>query len=193
MDSQSAFSTRRIAITGALIAITIILGWPINAPPLNALGFIVLGAAISFTFIHVPTIIGAVEEGPIVGFIVGLAFGLFSLFNAAQSTNAADQIFRDPIISVLPRLLIGPAAWLVYNALKSNPYVALVAAAITGTLTNTLLVVGAIAVRLQADFFAIMASILVNVGIELVVAVILVLAVVSALRGLQIGKRASTV
>ncbi len=195
MSSQSlntAFNTRRLVITGMLIAVSIILAVPLNAPPFVSLGFITFGG-ISFTFMHVPAIIGAVLEGPVVGLIVGGAFGLFSMFLANQQTGA-DAIFRDPIISVLPRLFIGPVAWLVFNALKkANPMAALGGAGVAGTLTNTLLVIGAIAIRLSVPFLATLASVAVNVAIEVVVAVVLVIAVVNALRNVGGGRGGSSV
>lgn len=192
MSEYFTFNTRRIAITGVLIAISIVLAIPLNAGPLVSLGFITLGG-ISFTFMHVPAIIGAVMEGPVVGFLVGAAFGLFSMFLANQQTGA-DAIFRDPIISVLPRLFIGPVAWLVYNALrKGNPLVSLGSAGVAGTLTNTFLVIGAISLRLGVPFFATLASVALNVVIEVIVAVILVIAVVNALKGVVTGRGGSSV
>ena len=193
MESASA-GTRRLVITAVLIAISIVLSIPLNMGPFISLGFITFGA-IAITILHVPAIIGAVLEGPIVGAIVGGAFGLFSLFLASQQpAGSPNAIFVDPIISVLPRLFIGPVAWLVYRALKdSSSYVALVGAGLAGTLTNTLLVIGAIAWRLKVPFFATLASVSINVVLELIVASVIVVAVVSALRGSGSGKQGSSV
>jgi uncharacterized membrane protein len=192
---DSAFTTRRLVITAMLIAISIVLSIPIGVGPLTSLGFITLGPAIAFTFVHVPAIIGAVLEGPVVGAIVGLAFGLFSLFLAGQQpAGSPNAIFVDPVISVLPRIFIGPVAWLVYRALLgAGPTAALVGAGVAGTLTNTILVIGAIALRLGVPFFATLASVSVNVVIEVIVASVIVLAVVSALRGYSGGRAGSTV
>ncbi|MGO3018764.1 MAG: ECF transporter S component, partial [Anaerococcus sp.] len=66
--------TRKLVVTAMLGAITIVLG-------LTPLGFIPLGF-INITTMHIPVIIGAILEGPIVGAIVGLLFGLFSIVNA---------------------------------------------------------------------------------------------------------------
>jgi uncharacterized membrane protein len=195
MEGQ-AFSTRRLVITAMLIAVSIVLAIPIQpAGPINSLGFISLGPAIAFTFMHVPAIIGAVMEGPAVGAIVGFAFGLFSLYLATlQPAGSQNAIFVDPIISVLPRIFIGPVAWLIYQALKSaGSTVRLTGAAIAGTLTNTILVIGAIALRLGAPFFVILSSVALNVVIELIVASVLVVAVVSVLRGYVGGRAGSTV
>jgi uncharacterized membrane protein len=53
--------------------------------------------------------------------------------------------FANPLISVVPRLLIGLTSWLAYRSLKPvNGDLAAAVAGIVGTLTNTILVVGAI-------------------------------------------------
>ena len=193
--SQQSSRTRRLVITAMLIAVSIVLSIPIGVGPLTSLGFITLGPAIAFTFMHVPAIIGAVMEGPVVGLIVGAAFGLFSLFLAGQQpAGSPNAIFVDPIISVLPRLFIGPVAWLIYRAFKGlSENGSLVASALGGTLTNTVLVIGAIALRLGVPFFATLATVSVNMVIELIVASVLVVASVGALRGSTGGRGGSSI
>lgn len=193
MRNQSS-TTRTLVITAVLIAISIVLAIPLNMGPLISLGFVTLGPAIAVTIMHVPAIIAGVLLGPISGAIVGGAFGLFSLFLATQQpAGSANAIFVDPIISVIPRLFIGPVAWLVYRGLQSaNEQLRLVAAAVAGTLTNTILVIGAISLRLGVPFFPTLASVAINVVLELIVASVIVVAVVSALRGTATG-RGSTV
>ena len=130
--------TRKIVVTGVLGAIAVLLG-------LTRLGFIPWFTGASLTIMHVPVIIGAVLEGPLVGAGIGLIFGVFSMIQAAVApTGPADAWFTNPIISVLPRILIGPVAWLVWAGLKRWPVAGLIAAGIAGTLTNTILVLGAI-------------------------------------------------
>ena len=193
--SQQSSRTRRLVITAMLIAVSIVLSIPIGVGPLTSLGFITLGPAIAFTFMHVPAIIGAVMEGPIVGLIVGAAFGLFSLFLAGQQpAGSPNAIFVDPLISVVPRLFIGPVAWFIYRAFKGlSENGSLVASALAGTLTNTVLVIGAIALRLGVPFFATLATVSVNVVIELIVAAVLVVAIVGALRGSASGRGGSSI
>lgn len=194
MSSEGAFSTRRLVITAVLIAITIVLSIPLNLGPLRALGFISFGA-ISFTILVVPTIIGAILEGWVVGLIVGAAFGFFSMFLATQQpAGSPDAIFADPIISVLPRLFIGPVAWLVYRGMqRASENVRLISASVAGTLTNTILVIGAISIRLSVPFFATLASVGINVVIELAVCALIVVAVVNAVRGTAGGSGKSSV
>ena len=194
MSSEGAFSTRRLVITAVLIAITIVLSIPLNLGPLRALGFISFGA-ISFTILVVPTIVGAILEGWVVGLIVGAAFGFFSMFLATQQpAGSPDAIFADPFISVLPRLFIGPVAWLVYRGLqRANENARLISASVAGTLTNTILVIGAISIRLSVPFFATLASVGINVVIELAVCALIVVAVVNAVRGTAGGSGKSSV
>lgn len=194
MNSEGAFNTRRLVITAVLIAVSIVLSIPLNLGPLRALGFISFGA-ISITILVVPTIIGAILEGWVVGMIVGGAFGLFSMFLATQQpAGSPDALFADPFISVLPRLFIGPVAWLVYQGMRSaSENVRLIGASVAGTLTNTLLVIGAISLRLGVPFFATLASVSINVILELIVGAVIVVAVVNAVRGTASGKGKSSV
>jgi uncharacterized membrane protein len=67
--------TRKIVITGIMGAIAIFLG-------LTRWGFIPWFGGVSLTIMHVPVIIGAILEGPLVGLIIGLIFGLFSMIQA---------------------------------------------------------------------------------------------------------------
>jgi len=79
---------------------------------------------------QVPVIIGAVLEGPVVGGVIGLLFGIFSLIQAAVApTGPADVWFTNPLLSIAPRVFIGPVAWLIYSGLKRWKIPALIAAA----------------------------------------------------------------
>jgi len=91
---------RRITTAGLLIAITMLLVFtrigmiPVPTPAANA------------TIAHIPAIIGGILEGPVVGLVVGMTFGF------ASFTSASIPMFKDPLIAVLPRLLIGlTSAW----------------------------------------------------------------------------------
>lgn len=176
-------STRKIVVTGVLSAIAILLGathW----------GFIPWFAGAALTIMHVPAIIGAVLEGPIVGVLIGLLFGVFSLIQGAVApTGPADTWFVNPLISILPRLFIGPVAWLVYRALnKINVILALSAAGVAGSLTNSVLVLGMIGLMGHLPW-SVIATVAVSNGLpEAVVAAILTLAVVSAWLGIRRGR-----
>ena len=66
--------TRRLALAGLFLAITIVMSYtPLGIIPLQP---------VSATITHVPTLILAVLEGPVLGAVSGLAFGLVSLVKA---------------------------------------------------------------------------------------------------------------
>ncbi len=174
---------RKIVIAGALGAISVLLGW-------THWGFIPWFAGASLTVMHVPVIIGAVLEGPVVGLAIGFIFGVFSMLQAAIApTGPADVWFTNPVLAVLPRLVIGPVAWLVWRALKRWTVPGLVVAGIAGSLTNTLLVLGVIGLLGYLPWPALPALVWANGLPEAVLSAILTLVIVAAWRRIEIGKK----
>jgi len=175
--------TRKIVVTGILGAISILLG-------LTHWGFIPWFGGVSLTIMHVPVIIGAILEGPLVGAGIGLIFGLFSMIQAAVAPSGpADVWFTNPVLSVLPRLFIGPAAWLVYNSLKRWKVVAIILGAIAGSVTNTVLVLGVIGLMGYLPWAAIGGIAVVNGLPEVGVSALITLLVVAAVWRLKVGKK----
>ncbi len=175
--------TRKIVVAGIMGAISIFLG-------LTRWGFIPWFSGASLTIMHVPVIIAAVLEGPVIGLLVGLIFGLFSLLQAAIApTGPVDVWFTNPLLSVLPRLFIGPLAWLAWRALQRWPIAGMIAAGLAGSLTNTLLVLGMIGVLGFLPWAALPPILLSNGLLEAGVSAFLVLAVVSAWKQIAIGRR----
>ena len=175
---------RKIAVAGVLSAISILLGathW----------GFIPWLAGAALTIMHVPAIIGAVLEGPIAGLVIGGLFGIFSLIQGAIApTGPADTWFVNPLISVLPRLLIGPVAWAVYRALAPvNEQLALVITGIAGSLTNSVLVLATIGTMGFLPWAAIGTIAVTNGLPEAAIGAIITLAVVTAWKGIRPGRR----
>jgi len=125
------FSTREITITAALGAVAIVMGlvpW---------IGFIPAPTpAGSATTMHIPVIIAAVLEGPVVGALVGAIFGFFSF------TRATIPVFKNPVIAFGPRILIGVIAFLVFAALQRR-YARGVSALVLGSAIYTILGPGA--------------------------------------------------
>ncbi|MDO5302172.1 MAG: ECF transporter S component [Tissierellia bacterium] len=103
-------TTRKLVIVAMLGAITVVLG-------LTPLGFIPIGP-LNATTMHIPVILAAILEGPIVGALVGLIFGLSSLFNAITRPTPISIVFYNPLISILPRILIGLIAYYIYRAVR---------------------------------------------------------------------------
>jgi len=175
--------TRKIVITGVLGAISVLLG-------LTHWGFIPWPTQIALTFMHVPVIIGAILEGPWVGVGIGFIFGVFSLIQGIIApTGSNDLPFANPLLSILPRLFIGPIAWLAWKALRRWNIFALITAGIAGSLTNTVLVLGMFVI-LRLLTLPIALYIAATNGLpEAVLAAILTLAVVAAWRQIRIGGR----
>lgn len=137
LRSTARFNTRQMAITGMLSSISILLG-------VTGLGFIPI-PPIKATIMHVPVIIGAILEGPVVGSMIGLIFGIFSVIQAIMVPTPTSFIFMNPIISVLPRVLIGITSYYAFRGMfgKISTLKIGVAAAI-GSFTNTIGVLGLI-------------------------------------------------
>ncbi|MGM9531279.1 ECF transporter S component [Intestinibacter sp.] len=139
-SAQRKVNVRRMAVISVLSAISIVLSM------IPFVGYIKLGP-VDATIMHVPVIIGAVVEGPLVGAAVGLIFGLTSLFKAFTEPSIASFCFMNPIISVLPRILIGVVAYYVYALMykiSKRVYLSGFVAGVLGSLTNTIGVMGLI-------------------------------------------------
>ena len=117
-----------------MAGITIALG-------LSGYGIIPLGP-LNVTTLHVPTLIGAIVEGPKVGGFVGFIFGCYSLWQNITAPNILSPLFINPIISVLPRVL-----WKVPQGPR------IIVTAFMGTIFHTIMVMGLIFL-LYADMFA---------------------------------------
>jgi uncharacterized membrane protein len=179
-------SIRQIVVSGLLGAITIVLG-------VTRLGFIgpfpplIL---VSATILQIPAIIGGILEGPAVGLLIGLIFGLSSWLQAPTEQPPVNLWFSNPLVSILPRLFIGITAAYAYLALrKANEWLALGASAVVGTLTNTILVVGAIVLFGYAPLAVIGPAVLPNSIAEIVVSIVIVSAVVGAWKGLAFRRK----
>ncbi|MEG0855531.1 MAG: ECF transporter S component [Terrisporobacter sp.] len=139
-------NVRKMTVIGVLSAISIMMSM------LPFIGYIPVGP-IKATIMHIPVIIGAVIEGPMVGAIIGLIFGLTSLWNAITQPVLLSPLFYNPLVSVLPRILIGIVAYYVYQVvykLTKKVYASGFIAGLIGSLVNTAGVLGMIYV-LYAD------------------------------------------
>ncbi|MCL5458261.1 ECF transporter S component [Loigolactobacillus coryniformis] len=131
----------RISILAMFVAIIIIQ----NFVPL--FGYIPLGL-LDLTTIHITVIIAAIILGPKDGALVGGAWGLITFIRAFTSPTSplAPLVFTNPVVSIVPRILIGlVAGWLfiwLQRKIKRTP--AMMLAALVGALVNTILVLGLI-------------------------------------------------
>ncbi len=133
---------RKLVVAGMLSGICLLLSF-------TPLGYIPIGP-LMLTILHLPVILGALVEGPVVGLVVGLVFGLSSVYRAWTTPTPVSFVFLDPLVSVLPRLLIGPLAYLAFRGFgklakgKRLAWLPAAGAAVTGSLVNTVGVLGAI-------------------------------------------------
>lgn len=110
------------------------------------IGFIPVGP-INATIVHIPVIILAIVRGPKMGAILGFIFGIASILNSLLRPTPASFIFINPIVAVLPRILIGYGAGIVANILKKKNIkykLEFVIPSIVGSLINTIGVLGLI-------------------------------------------------
>ena len=200
---------RKIVIGGVFSALVIVLG-------ISGLGFIPLPTG-SITIIHVPVIVAAILEGPVVGFFCGLLFGIFSIVQAGIiGVSPVDLAFLHyPWIAIVPRILIGPLAWLVYSLISGTFFArlrknkgtvedtntsptgenkgavretaALIIGAITGSLTNTVLVLSAFSLILPEIFTrqVLLTLISLNGTLEAAFSAIITLAVLLSWKGIS--------
>lgn len=110
MLREKTVDVRKMTIVGVLGGISAILG-------LTPLGFIPIGPTRA-TIMHIPVIIGAIMEGPMVGGLVGLIFGVFSVLQALMNPTPISFMFLNPLISIVPRILIGIVSYYVYVLFK---------------------------------------------------------------------------
>lgn len=143
--TQPRLSVRQLAIVGMLSAVSVILG-------LTGYGFIPLPAA-KATIMHIPVIIGVVLEGPVVGMLIGLLFGLFSIMQNVTTPNILSFAFLNPLVSVLPRVLIALTTYGCYRMLAGKSQTLQIGlAAVVGSLTNTVGVLTMLYLLYAVDF-----------------------------------------
>jgi len=137
------FSIRRLTTMGLLLAVMVIFTF-------TPLGFIQVTPVVAVTLMHIPVLIGLLCEGFLPGLLLGFLFGVLSLIKAVTNPVGLDALFINPLISVVPRLLVPCIAWLAYRGVasvfkgKGRLPAAWTCSAIAGTLTNTVGVLGMI-------------------------------------------------
>ncbi|AZP04385.1 ECF transporter S component [Jeotgalibaca ciconiae] len=148
-DSKN--KTYRIAILGILTAIIIIQNFVpflgnIPIPPLNP------------TIIQITVIVATFVLGTKEGLIVGGVWGIVRLIKAytLPATPLDFLLFTNPLISLVPRILIGLSAGLVYQAFRkrNKEKTGMIVGAVAGSLTNTVLVLGFIALLYGSEYSA---------------------------------------
>lgn len=163
-----------LPIVGCLILFTVILGT-------TDFGYIpVPTAAGHATTMHLPTIVASLLEGWPIGMVVGALFGITSMYMGGA------PMVQDPLVAILPRMLVGLTPYLVYVVLRGkSQYCRLGFAAVAGTATNTIGVLGIAVLRGFMDWDTAINVAFVHGLPEVVVAVVLVVPAVKGLGKVQ--------
>lgn len=152
--------TFNIAFTGILIAFMAIL---------SVLGRI-FPALASFTFVHIPLIVGVLLiKNWKYALGLGAAFGVISFINALFPPTPIDALFVNPLVSILPRILVGLVAFGAFKLVQNvrNKGVVAAVVAVAATLANTVFVLTAL--------FLFYSGVLAEAGITVGVLVVAVL------------------
>ncbi len=155
------------------------------------LGYLRIGP-LSVTFLVIPVVIGSVVLGVKAGAFLGLAFGITSFaqcfgMDAFGTALFGINPFYTAAFCLIPRVLVGVVAWLVFKALEGKK-LACYAAAASGSLTNSVLVLGSIIVLFgDTDYIKAFGNnvfeILMTLGMVNAVVEVLVCTVVGGLLG----------
>ena len=164
--SKSTSKTRQLTQLSLLIALEAVMAF-------TPLGFIMI-PPISITILHIPVIIGAILMGPTYGGILGGAFGVLAMIKATFfAASPADLLFspfasgapvQSAVMCIVPRILLGVAAALLYRLLRqvTKDIAAMAVSCILATLLHSVMVLGAMWLFFQAmplrDVFVTVAS-----------------------------------
>jgi len=176
-----------LAIAGIFGALAIVLAFtPLGLIP-------VPNPTEAATTLHLPAIIAGILSGPIVGGMVGLVLAISSwyLYSAVFMTFADGNLLLALLAAFLPRILIGILAYYAYRSLRRWRALAAGVAGLVGTLTNTVGVLGLLMWLGTFPVALLLPVLLMNVPIEAVVAVVVTIPVVAALRATGKGRIAA--
>lgn len=118
------------------------------------LGYIPIGP-LRATTLHIPVIIAGIILGKKGGSLIGLVFGLSSLFYNTINPTVTSFVFSpfisgnilSAVVAVLPRVLIGFIAGFIFEQVLKhdwNKYLGMIISSLAGALTNTILVLSGI-------------------------------------------------
>ncbi|ABR50601.1 membrane protein [Alkaliphilus metalliredigens QYMF] len=165
MVTTTKLTTKKMALAGMLAAFSVVLSMtPLGYIPLPILG-------VNATTMHIPVIIAAIVAGPKVATFVGLIFG------GSSFLRANTPFFADPLVAILPRLLIGVMSYYAYRASKN-----IIVAAVVGTATNTLGVLAMIYVRGYLPWSVVLGIATMNGIPEMILSALIVYAVGKTLK-----------
>ncbi len=151
----------KIALTGIFAALCVVL-------MVTHLGYIAIGGFIAITIMHVPVVLATILGGLVPGLGVGLVFGITSLIQTVMAGGGVNPFFLNPMVSIVPRLLIPVFTWAIVKILDLVPKMPKVISgtigAAAGTFTNTFFVMGSIYIFYGKDLLEGMKMALTNMG-----------------------------
>ena len=134
-NRAGAFDLRTLTGTGILLGVLLML----HASGLGLLRI----TPTNVTILQIPVVIATLAFGLSSGLVLGAGFGLASLYSAYTQPNLLSVPFMNPLVSVLPRLLIPLAVYAVARLLRNGSvgrwWKAAVLGAV-GSLANTVFV-----------------------------------------------------
>lgn len=137
-----------LTLCSLLLAIILLLTF-------TGLGFFQI-SGIDITTIHIPVLIGAIILGRWYGSLLGLAWGLASLYLAFKNQSPFTIVFTNPLVSVFPRVLIGFISVDIFNffsKIAKDKKIGAIISAFLATFIHTVLVVSLMYVCLKNGFF----------------------------------------
>ena len=145
---------KSITFTGILIALMFAFAWTI-------LGFIPLGF-VSPTTVFLPVAVGiCCIEKKGYGIALGIAFGICSWIRAFAPASVLDPYFQNPLVSVLPRALMGVVVVFIYALIKKAVKNSIVRGVIVGALVplfNTIFTMTMLLIFHYTDITALLAD-----------------------------------
>ncbi|MCL2106810.1 MAG: ECF transporter S component [Oscillospiraceae bacterium] len=183
----------QLSLYAMLTALIIVM----TVTPIGYLNF----GLLSITLIHLPVIVAAVTLGRAGGAAMGAVWGVTCVIKAivAPPSPIEGIIFRNPVVAVLPRVLMGFLAGLIFWAMtKKGRDIRLSAgvSALCGALTNTVLTLSILYLWYHSDIGLgpaasfgglgkfIGAAFAINAPVEIAAAVVLAVPVCVAVRRL---------
>jgi len=177
-------STRDLAVAGVFGALAIVLSFtPLGLIPVPNIS----GAA---TSLHLPAIVAGIVGGPIVGGLVGLVLAISSWINYSGTfiALAGNNVLLALLAAFLPRVLIGIVAYYVYRPLRRLSSLGAGLAGLAGTLTNSVGVLGLLYWLGTFPKELLAPILLLNLPIEIVLALIVTIPTIAALRLVSKGQ-----
>jgi uncharacterized membrane protein len=138
-STQRTLIIAQVGILSALITVMTFVPY---------LGYISYGG-LSITLLHIPVIIGAVVLGPKYGGVLGGVWGITCIIKAvlAPPTPLEGIIFRNPVVALIPRILVGVVAGAVFAVISKNSGKKFFSSGlwkVISSILNSLLIMGAI-------------------------------------------------